>query len=323
MRRSTLTITKEDLIQLSLLLSKGYSLFSSLTILGRYESIQSQLEEGADFKQFIDFHSKDPFYASLQFFMEISTLDQAILSAYDYHKIKKQLREDWLKETAYPLFVLFFAFMVFIFFEVQIYPQLSMMIDVQKGFHLHQLFYFILSVLLIFMAGIIFLSIFLFFIKKKQNQKYQQIYLNYLGRFFLVKKIISYDFALHSLILMKRGYSTKQVFECLTKLKKNTFLQINIKVMSMKLQQGEEMLQVIEQMPYLDLTFKRFFKIGFYTQNLEGCLYDYCEFQKREFKKILKTSSKLVSSIAYALIAILVISIYQLLLMPLDMITQL
>lgn len=322
MRRSTSTISKEDLIQISLLLHKGYSLSSSLMILGRYEEIEKQLEQGNDFQQFIDFHSKDPFYTSLRFFMEISSLDQAILSAYEYHKVKKQMRENWLKETTYPLFVLFFSFMVFIFFEIQIYPQLSMMIDAQKGFQLHQLLYFILSIVVaLFVIGS-FLLIFLLIMKKCKKEKYQQFYLNYLGNFFLIKKIISYDFALHALILMKRGYSTKQILESLTKLKNNTFLQINIQDMMLKLKQGEEMLRVIENQSYLDPTFKQFFKMGYYTQNLENILNDYCEFQRNEFKKLLKISSKIVSGMAYMLIAILVISIYQLLLLPLDMIHQ-
>ena len=190
MRRSTSTISKEDLIQISLLLHKGYSLSSSLMILGRYEEIEKQLEQGIDFQQFIDFHSKDPFYTSLRFFMEISSLDQAILSAYEYHKVKKQMREHWLKETTYPLFVLFFSFMVFIFFEIQIYPQLSMMIDAQKGFQLHQLLYFILSIVVaLFVIGS-FLLIFLLIMKKCKKENYQQFYLNYLGHFFLIKKII-------------------------------------------------------------------------------------------------------------------------------------
>ena len=241
-------------------------------ILGRYEEIEKQLEQGNDFQQFIDFHSKDPFYTSLRFFMEISSLDQAILSAYEYHKVKKQMRENWLKETTYPLFVLFFSFMVFIFFEIQIYPQLSMMIDAQKGFQLHQLLYFILSIVVaLFVIGS-FLLIFLLIMKKCKKENYQQFYLNYLGHFFLIKKIISYDFALHALILMKRGYSTKQILESLTKLKNNTFLQINIQDMTLKLKQGEEMLRVIENQSYLDSTFKQFFKMGYYTQNLENIL---------------------------------------------------
>ena len=110
--------------------------------------------------------------------------------------------------------------------------------------------------------------------------------------------------------------------EALAKLKNNTFLQINIQDMMLKLKQGEEMLRVIENQSYLDPTFKQFFKMGYYTQNLENILNDYCEFQRNEFKKLLKISSKIVSGMAYMLIAILVISIYQLLLLPLDMIHQ-
>lgn len=322
MRKSTLLISKKDLIMLSNLLHKGYSIPDSLLIIGGYEQILEQLEKGKDFRQFIDFHSKDPFYRSLEYFLSFSSLDQAILSAHQYHETRKVMKKDWLKEISYPIGVLFFALLVFIFFEIMIYPQLMSLIDIEKKIYLHQLLYGTIGLLLvsIFLNSVILL--YLFLLKRMNHLRFNQFYLDHLGKLSLIKKMISYDYALHSLILMQRGFSTKQVFECLLELKNNIFLQLNLKHMTSQLQKGEEMVHIIEHEPYFDERFKQFFKLGYYTLEMENTLSDYCEYQKNEFKKILKRSSTIISTCAYMLIAILIVSIYQLLLLPLDMMNQ-
>lgn len=137
-----------------------------------------------------------------------------------------------------------------------------------------------------------------------------------------MKKVISYDYALHSLVLMRRGYSTKQIFESLMKLKDKQLLSFDLNNMIDAFKQGKEMNDIINNQPHFDSKFKYFFKIGYYTNDLENTLQDYCNYQEKEFKSILKKSSKLISFFAYSFIGILVISIYQLLLIPLDMMNQ-
>lgn len=320
MRKSTLSISKNDLYNLSVLLSKGYSINESLNIIGNHEDIIFQLKEGEKIERFIDLESKSSFFQSLHFFLKTYPLDQAILSAYEYEQLKKQNQAKWLKEISYPIIVFFFSILIFIFFEWYIYPQLSSFSNNANGIQLHNILYLIIHLILNLGFILIFLIFILFFYKN--NIHFQSFYKNYIGKLSIIRKIFTYEYALHYVVLMNRGLSTKQVFDSLIDLKKNKIFQLNLNEMIMQLNQGIKMIDIIMNYEYFDSRFKHFFKIGYYTQNLEMTLKDYCIYQQKEFEKMIKISSRIISTSAYLFTALLIISIYQLLLLPLGMINQ-
>ena len=82
------------------------------------------------------------------------------------------------------------------------------------------------------------------------------------------------------------------------------------------------MIFIIENLCYFDTRFKHFYKIGYYAQNLENALNDYCKYQEEEFKTYLKQSSRILTIFAYLFVAVFIVSIYQMLLVPLEMIQQ-
>lgn len=322
MRKSTLTINKKALYDCALLINKGYSLPVTLEILGNYDELIDQLKHGKNIQDYIDFQSKDPFYRHLSFFLSISSFDNAIISAFEYDEMKRKLKENWIKEISYPLFVLLFALVVFFIFDFMIYPQLQSIIPTASTNYLHTFLAVLIGIIWILLILFIFFISVIKIIQKKNYSQYLQYYDKIFSQLSFIKKYISYDFALHTLILMKRGYSTKQVFESLMQLKDHQLLSFDLDKMVEDFKQGKEMSKIIDQQSHFDSKFKYFFKMGYYTNNLENALQDYCEYQAKEFKHILKKSSKIISCVAYSFIGILVISIYQLLLLPLDMMNQ-
>lgn len=321
MRKSTYMIKKNDLIDLSKLISKGYSLQESLTIIGKYEHILDELSKGQTMNQFISFKNKDTFYKTLSFFLKISSFDQAVLSAYEYDQFKKNLKNNWIKEISYPILLVSFTCAVYIFFDCFIYPQLQSLVSNQESIFLHQFLIVLFRILLlVIIILIIFIILYIFLIRK--NDKYYHIFYESLKNISLFRKILSYDYAVHSFVLMKRGLSTKQVFESLLLLKNNQLLNVPLNKMIDLLQQGKEMIMIVENLSYFDNKFKHFYKIGYYSQNLENALDDYCKYQEEEFKKYLKQSSRFMTISAYIFVSIFIISIYQMLLVPLEMIQQ-
>lgn len=321
MRKSTLLIANKDLIHLSTLLSKGYSIQNALEIIGGYDQIIQELLKGNKIENYINFNSKNSFSKSLSFFIEISTLDQAIKSANDYEKLKRNLILKWIKSITYPLFVLFFSIVVFIFFENFLYPQLITFYLSDEGFQIHQFILIFTQCIYVLFILLILLFIIFILIKRYYYSVYLAIYKKYFSKIKIIKKIYTYDYAIHSLVLMKRGLSTKQVFESLFKMNKS-LLNIPLNEMLHQLESGCQMIEIIEKSEYFDCKFKQFYKIGYYTQTVEKTIQDYCFYQEEEFQKYLKYSTYLICAFSYTFIALLVVSIYQMLLLPLNMIEQ-
>lgn len=314
-------INKNDLIDISRLISKGYSLQDSLKIIGHYNFVLEELSKGSSIENFIDLKKKNTFYKTLSFFLKISSFDKAVMSAYEYDEFKKNLRKSWTKEVSYPVLLVCFTCAVYIFFEGFIYPQLQSLVIQQQSILLHLLLVNIFRILLLIVIGIVlFILIYFLFIQK--NEKYYQIFYDLIKNIKIFRKILSYDYATHSLVLMKRGLSTKQVFDSLLLLKNHQLLIIPLNKMIEQLNLGKEMIHIIENLCYFDTRFKHFFKIGYYSQNLENTLNDYCKYQEEEFKAYLKQGSRILTICAYLFVAIFIVSIYQMLLVPLEMIQQ-
>lgn len=321
MRKSIFMINKNDLIDISRLMSKGYSLQDSLKIIGNYDCILEDLSKGNSIENFIYLNNKNTFYKTLSFFLKISSFDQAVMSAYEYDEFKKDLRKNWIKEVSYPILLVSFTCAVYIFFEGFIYPQLQSLVIQEQSLLLHHLLVNIFRILLLIII-LIFIFILVYFLFIQKSEKYYQIFYDLIKNIKIFRKILSYDYATHSLVLMKRGLSTKQVFDSLLLLKNNQLLIVPLNKMIELLHQGKEMISIIENLCYFDTHFKHFYKIGYYSSNLENALFDYCKYQEEEFKTYLKQVSRILTVCAYLFVAIFIVSIYQMLLVPLEMIQQ-
>ena len=310
------TIYKKDLVLLSKLLSKGYSIIQSLEIISGYQHIIDKLMKGDDFKDYLILNSKDKFYQSLNYFINITSLDKAIISSFEYENSKKEANKQFIKEISYPLLTLLFAFIVFIFFNLFLYPQLLNFINTTN--HLNNLVnIFINSLILIF---ILLFSLYMLYLFIQNKECFKKCYLKYIGKIFIVKDLFTYDFAFHYYLLIKQGFTTKQVFEYLLKLDKNSIFTINIQIFIDQLNKGIQFNKIIENHQYFDSKFITFFKIGCYTQTIDEVLNEYLNYQKDKLNKYLKTFSKVITISSYMFIALLIISIYQMLLIPIDMI---
>lgn len=322
MRKSIFWIDKQDLLDIAILLQRGYPLEKIFKMLDKYPEFLKRIQKGENFLTFINFKKRDHFHTSLNFFIHITTFEKAIISAFEYEEMKKKLRNEWLKDTSYPLFVFTFSLIVFLLFESLIVPQLTNMIQLTEGLMLYHLLVKLIHWMLMIFFIVVLLGMGFVFLLLTRQDIIEHLYERFLGKISFVKKIISYEYALHSLVLMKRGYSTKQVFEQLLHLKKFHLLTIDIKRMIEKFNQGKDILEMIYEEQHFDHKFKHFFKMGVFSDRLENALEDYCHFQEKEFKRLLKVSSKFVSLFSYSFIGLLVISVYQMLMIPLEMMNQ-
>ena len=274
--------------------------------------------KGQSFEQYLDLNSNKPFYKTLNFFIKISSLDKAIQASYEYENSRKELIKQLIKDISYPIFTLCFALLVFIFFNIFLYPQLSILIKNTSNISLNRIVNLLINTFILLIFIFIILLIIYLFIRNKPI--FESIYKDYLGKIFIFKDIFTYDFAFHYYLLIKQGYTTKQVFNLLLNLKKNSIFSLNIKIFIDKLNNGISFNEIIENHNYFDSKFITFFKIGYYTQSLDQVLIDYLSYQKNNLNKNIKRVTVYITAVSYLMISLLIVSIYQMLLIPIDMI---
>ena len=110
------------------------------------------------------------------------------------------------------------------------------------------------------------------------------------------------------------------LFDLLLNLKKNVIFNLNIKIFIDQLNNGIPFNKIIENHDYFDSKFITFFKIGFYTQSLDQVLIDYLSYQKNNLNRYMKRFTVYITTTSYLMISLLIVSIYQMLLIPIDMI---
>lgn len=260
---SIFSISKQELIAISQLIAKGYSIKDALLLIDeKFESIVLELEKGKPFIEFIPLHKKQLFYQSLSFFLSITTLSEACLEAKEMEDMRNRLLERIIKSLAYPLFVFIFSLVVFIVFEWLIYPQLSSLMESgeQQAFIS---FFFVSIRILIICLVMMLISLIVIMIAITKNESFKLTLIEkVLLKISLVKQYLSYDFAVKVHILMKSGYSTKQTFYALKALKREQYLFFISTRMIAELENGQDYVQVVQNEKAFDQKFKYFFKLG-------------------------------------------------------------
>lgn len=302
-------------IQLANLLEKGYPLAQSLLILDEgYQGIVDELEKGVSFYDCVIAKGRGIFHQHCRFFIELSTLPKAIMNAARLVEKQQTMKKLWVKETSYPLFILFFAMVTLFVFTSAIFPQLEITFSEFENFHQ-------LSSMTQILKGITYLLLGLFFLLPLAILIcYKTAYRKLLYRIPLFLELISYLIASDMLSLIRCGCSTKEMFTYLHRLRERGLSSEVSNELFLALQEGKSFDDTISCSNHLSHRFKYFFKCGIHTQQLESCLNDYLHFQQERWIKQIKAACIGIQCFAYGFIAIIVVLIYQIMLLPLEMI---
>ncbi|PWM55557.1 type II secretion system F family protein [Dielma fastidiosa] len=303
-------------VQLASLLEKGYPLAHSLLIVDEnLQPIVDQLEQGISFYDCVLAKGKGAFYQHCRFFLELSTLPKAIMNAASLVEKQQAIKRLWLKETSYPLFILCFALITLFVFTTAIFPQLTLTFS--EAENLNQL-----RLMITFMKGVTYgLLMLLIIVPLLCIICYlKPDYRSLLCRFPLFLELISYVIASDMLSLIHCGCSTKEMFTYLHHLRKQGLSADASNALFNALQAGESFEDTVTSSMYLSARFKYFFKCGLHTQQLSSCLDDYLLFQQQRWIRQIKLVCIGIQCFSYGFIALIVVLIYQIMLLPLEMI---
>lgn len=307
-------------MQFASLMERGYTLAQVMELLNQdYAVLLKRLEHNESLQTIILHNTKGKFHNYLSFFINLHTLHDAIYSSIHMVAFEKQLKHELYKKTIYPLFIFVVSFFTIYLFSNYVIPQLLSSFDNTQNQLLYDVLAFIKNGSILLMMLFLILLVSLFAVNKVDILA-NLFYLYIVPHSNLYKDFISYYLCGYLKTLHERGLSSRQSIQFLCELKGNRYLVWTINKMNRSLTSGEDMLVVMQTSKYLSKRFKTNFMIASHNGEFEKTLASYMTLQKERWFYLIKKISILVQCISYIFIGILVICVYQIMLIPLQMI---
>lgn len=312
------------------MLNQGYTLQDALNLLedssntDSFSYIRNQLERGILPKDVIpSLCSKkisDPFnsLATLLPFKESLSISLQMIASKE--KIKSKID----KKLLYPLLLFFFTLFGMIVFNELCFPTLltmmqSFQMDPNRYLNIQAKIRMFYSILLL----VFFLFVVLYYMQKNPTIKkslYRFIQKRYPNCF--IVKYVSMTYVLYFYFCMEQQIPTKQTIELLKTLNNQPLMQMIACSMEESFLQGSGFEKSLTH-SNLDPMLNKFFKIALYSKDVKKMLYSYIQTTKDLLLLKIKRFTKGMQLVCYCMIGFMIIIIYQILMLPLNVINQL
>lgn len=303
---------------LAKLLQKGYPFIDCLTIMRKDTTVLTKkLTQGIELADGILPYASDNLAQHLTFFLSLTSFANAIQYAIHMVGFENNMKKKLKKETAYPIFIFFFAYVTLFFFIQFVIPQLLLSFPLESLDMFFVISIYLLKFLCLVIGISILISVFAYVYYQKNTLSRKM--LQPLMKFSLCKEYISYIFSSYLKELEADGLSTKAAISYLVNVPSKPMFTLFIHDIQNKVEQGSELPIVIQQHPYLCEMFQMNFAIGVKTGTLADCLEDYLIFQEERWLMSIHRASTLTQVISYGFVGFLVIMVYQILLVPLQL----
>lgn len=275
------------------------------------------LSQGTNATDILLYEQHGSFFQHLSFFINITSLADSITCALCLQKFQNNMKSKLLKESMYPVFIFIFAFLTMLFFQGFVIPQLLLSFDTAQSdtstMIMITIMRFITFAFIIILACIIALCLCMKF------KKLPEFFYIRIRRFGITKAFVSYQLAGYCKEMERFGLSTRKIFSFLLQVKENYFFHACVNDIFLSIEQGIDFIEVLESQFDLNEMFCLCYRIGAKSNTLQQTLDDFIKLQEQQFIKQMKRFSMLIQSISYSFVAILVIFVYQIMLVPLQM----
>ncbi len=323
-------IKEGDLTNINELMNNGFSVQQALFLLRNnfnkivFELIENRLKQGEEigliFSAYLPEHLKGYFnsFASFLSFKVSLSLTLAL------NKKNRDIKNEYIKNLLYPSLVFLITVFGIYFFTLVCFP---ILIDMMKEFNadislsLSIQSIFMLFINILFGIFLVLLSVCLIFINKRYQVKgYKAI--SKLKMAGIIKLFITNEFALFFKECSGLGCSTKESIEILKSFKDKPLITFMAKKIEEALNKGASMEKAFCSV-YIDKSFYNFLKISVYTSNTEEMLEGYIKVNDVKIKNFFKRLMYFIKIFSYASIALILVFVYQVLLLPLSVLSNL
>lgn len=277
-----------------------------------------ELEQGKTLSELLIQGHRGSFYHHLQFFMKITSLSEAIVSALEMDDVVKNMRRRLTKQCRYPMLLFVMAFFTLYLFTTQILPQLMQSFAMSEENVLLLKAVFVLRCFAVAVLWLIVLALLITLIAAHSPYWKLRI-LSWLRFSALPQQYCSYLLAGYFAQLHRHGVTTKNAFAFLTQLAAGSLLTHCAVQIEAQLQAGTPLWECFAAQPWLDQAFVRMWRIAEHTHCMEASLKQYQIHQEALWEQLLKRVGTAIQIGTYLFVAVMVIFVYQIMLVPLQM----
>lgn len=257
------------------------------------DSIQAELKKGTSLANAFQFKNKK-MNQYFHFFSEFLNMKEALSCTFTLLQQKQEIIKDCFKKLYYPLFIFVFCFCMIRFFNHSILPAFTSFQIENKSMILFQ----ILDVFYMCCFFVMVLSIIL--IKK--------IWM-YIPFF---KQWKTYEFSILFLSLFNSGLSS---IECFHKIKQfSNFYELEEYAL-----QGLKIETIFKQCKWMDPVFLTFYQIGSQNAHLSSSIELYLKTTKEKILQMIHKWTIYIQFISYGSVGLIAVLVYNVVLMPLEM----
>ncbi|MCR5230583.1 MAG: type II secretion system F family protein [Solobacterium sp.] len=323
-------MSEEDLEALAALTCSGFTLQEAMNLAENrknqecFRRIRTLLESGRSPSDFLGMFVPYVYRCFLQRFLKVLPFSQSLSLALEIVKQDRKLKKEYRKGLYYPvmLFGLTIAGIA-LFNELCFPPLLSMMKEFSRdntGLQGVRMFLRIFCIL-VSAVSLLFLIIFLFFTDKKHQVRgyalFQKIFPDS-----VITQYISRQFVFFFRQCIRRNISTRETMQILMNTTEKPVISVIAQKIDQSLKSGKSFENALDT-PFLDTALCRLLKIAVYSSDMENMLDGYLEIAQQQAERKCRRITYAVQLLSYASIGLILILVYQILMLPLQIISSL
>lgn len=312
-RQNTIVLVYRDEIeQFAMLMNQGLPLDTLIHLtFKKDEEIITYLKEGMSLQEIFTLNQKKLYFKYLRILSGKLNLSDALDCVNKIEKSSNTFFETLLKKISYPFFLLIFAFFMILFFSDYALVQMKDYISNRMVFVFIHLLKWGFGFAILSMIFYLFLYYVLFY---KYNSKMK-------CPFQLMKKMISLQFVCMYQALDKSYTSTQEILETLACMDFSVVGKVSNEIL-VYLKHGKSLEESFLEIEVFDSDFKKMLVYAL-TSNQMHVFFDlYMKKCILDLEKSVKKISTGIQLFSYMSIGILVLIVYQIMMMPLNMLNQ-
>ena len=307
-------------------MENGFSFTDTLQILKtkrnerRITHVLEKLEQGQTFKEAFSLLLPHCYRRYFNNFIRYLPVLESMRISVELASHEEKMKQKMMKDMVYPVVMLFVMFIGMYLFNGFVFPQImtlmtSFEINVSSYYFLRSLIQ-LLSwlVTILFVVGMLLWVVF-----QEPNRKcwLYRVLVKYVPDSLMVQKA-SAEFARYFLECVRVRISTIQTMKILLDIKEKPLVRLIAKELNDSLSKGESFEETLHT-PFVEHALQQFFQIALHGSNCEKMLEGYLVMNQQRHIKQVRIFTRSVQLSCYGTIGLILLVIYQILMLPMQM----
>lgn len=307
-------------------MENGFSFTDTLQILKtkrnehRIKYVLEKLEQGQTFKEVFSMLLPKGYRRYFDNFIRYLPVLESMRISVELASYEEKMKQKMMKDMVYPVVMLFVMFIGMYLFNGFVFPQMmtlmtSFEINVTSYYFLRsfiQLLSWLVTILLV--VGLLLWVVF-----QEPNRKcwLYRVLVKYVPDSLMVQKA-SAEFARYFLECVRVRISTIQTMKILLDIKEKPLVRLIAKELNDSLSKGESFEETLHT-PFVEHALQQFFQIALHGSNCEKMLEGYLVMNQQRHIKQVRIFTRSVQLSCYGAIGLILLVIYQILMLPMQM----